>query len=226
MASYCARCGREAALQAGADGGMYCPDCARALNPACMDCRSCSERYCGGVMACPFCPSCAGNAEEFKKELEKPLQPLRIEEKCERCGGGMPRAFIINGKAVCRDCLVYEQEKWEIVPGKPGKGGSRVRIVIEKPGPIEAPGVPEREPGAAGEKNQRESQEGRRLFQMIGVDIDNPPPDPFASANPISEKPMPKDACVNCEAYRLGTFGENKRGKQKAGNSKAPGPKK
>ncbi len=191
MQSYCARCGRESAsLSAGPDGSMLCHDCSVQPGPQNMDCRSCAERYCGGVLACPFCTGCAGavSAEKFIDSVKKPpLEPIRMDERCGRCGATLAgRAFILHGKALCRDCLLYEQDRWEIVSAKPGKGGSRVRVVFEKPA---APG---------------EADEARRLFGAIGVDPENPPPDPFSAARSLKESRMPDDSCKNCEAYALG----------------------
>lgn len=192
MGSFCARCGRESeSLSAGPDGGMYCGDCIHQISPQSMDCRSCAQRYCGGVMACAFCTGCAGaeSAGQFISAVKRPvLEPIRMDERCGRCGQTLAgRAFILHGKALCRDCLIYEQDKWEIVPAKPSKHGNRIRIVIEKPG-----GPPS------------EAEEARRLFRSIGVDPENPPSDPFSSAKTMKEGRMPNDSCANCEAYSLG----------------------
>ncbi|MCI0503095.1 hypothetical protein L0Y65_00115 [Candidatus Micrarchaeota archaeon] len=191
--SYCARCGREAALSAGPDGGMYCGDCIHQISPQSMDCRSCAERYCGGVMACPFCTGCAGmeTPAAFIENVKKPvIQPLRVDEKCERCGGTLSgRAFILHGKALCRDCLIYEQDRWEIVPAKPSKHGNRIRIMLERP----------QKPAGADD-----AEAARRLFHSIGVDPENPPPDPFAGAKTLGESKMPDNSCINCEAYAAG----------------------
>lgn len=196
MGSFCARCGRESdSLDASPDGSMLCSDCLIQSRPENMGCRSCSERYCGGVMACPFCTGCSGQvaAEGFIASVRKPiLQPIPLNERCERCGGTLQgRAFILRGKALCRDCLLYEQERWEIVSSKPGKGGSRIRIVIEKP----------KIPGG--------EEYAKKLFHAIGADPENLPPDPFRDAKTLREKKMPDDSCVNCEAYAAG----KKRGK-------------
>jgi len=196
---HCARCGREADLQAGPDGGLYCLDCYQQVSkPQCIDCIKCRQRVCGdAVLACPFCPySSASDVEIFENNLKKIAEPLRMEEKCERCGGSFHgRVFVLHGKALCRNCLVYEQDRWEIVPAKPGKGGTRVKIVIDKP----------KKPGAMPD----DSSLGKRLFHSIGVDPDDPPPDPFSLARMMEEKRMADDACRNCDAYAKG----KKRGK-------------
>jgi len=202
MSSYCARCGRESAsLSAGPDGGMYCSDCAVQVSPQNMDCRSCAQRYCGGILACPFCTGCAGreSAEDFMAAARKPhVQPIRMDERCQRCGATLSgRAFILHGRALCRDCLVYEQDRWEIVPSGPDKHGSRVRVVVE---------LPNRPQGGAGSPGdaraeKRIDDEARKLFHSIGIDPDDPPPDPFGRAGTLREGRMADDSCRNCEAY-------------------------
>ena len=194
MQSYCMRCGREsAALSAGPDGSMLCHDCLVQSSPQNMDCRSCAERYCGGVLACPFCTGCAGavSAEKFIESVKNPpVEPIRMDERCGRCGQTLSgRAFILHGKALCRDCLLYEQDRWEIVSAKPGKAGSGIRAVPGRRSPPD---------------------EGAwRLFKSIGIDPEKPPPDPFAAARTLGESRMPDGSCKNCEAYALG----KKRGK-------------
>lgn len=191
---YCQRCGRQAELRAGHDGGLYCNDCIHQVDrPQCADCNRCSQRYCG-VKACPFCRH--GTPEDtviFQKEVEKPVQPIAVDERCERCGGPMPRAFILHGKALCKNCLYHEQDKWEIVSAKPGKTGTRVKIVVEKP-----------EPGTGNRKPVAEDPVGRKLFHSIGIDTDDPPPDPFSGNGPAAESRMPDDQCKNCAAYEAG----------------------
>jgi hypothetical protein len=126
----CSSCGRDTELRAGADGALYCGDCIISAQPACHECEKCFQRVCG-VYACPFCLAAPSpDVSLFNKRLR--AQPIRIEEKCGRCGGEMERAFILRGKALCKSCLLYEQDRWEIVPGKPGKGGARVKIVLHK----------------------------------------------------------------------------------------------
>ena len=203
MASYCPRCGRESELYAAPDGGMYCQDCARQLSsPACTQCVKCFQRRCGdAVYACPFCHGSPDtlDVEAFQRQLKKErvLQTNRVDESCERCGGSLHgKAFILNGKALCKKCLLYEQDKWEIVTGKPGKSGTRVKIVVEKP---KAPEPPEK---------LREDRLGKKLISLIGVDIKNPPPDPFSDSGPMDERRMPDDSCVNCEAYSMGKMGK------------------
>ncbi|MFH0737926.1 MAG: hypothetical protein V1827_04935 [Candidatus Micrarchaeota archaeon] len=193
---FCQRCGREAELQSGPDGGQYCRDCAISSRPECLDCHTCAQRYCGSaVVACPFCTHCPQTSvEPFKAQVQRPLlQPTRVEEKCERCGGSLGgRAFVLHGRALCKSCLFHEQDKWEIVTAKPSPSGTRVRIVIEKP---KEPIQPER---------LRDDPRGRTLLRSIGIDPENPPQDPFSGSKPISEQKMPDDSCVNCEAYRMG----------------------
>jgi hypothetical protein len=203
--SFCVRCSREAELLAGPDGAMYCQSCLlQVASPRCIDCVKCYQRRCGdAIYACPFCHGSPDSAvaESFQRELKKErvIPPIRIEERCERCGGTIAgRAFILHGKALCRDCLLYEQDRWEIVPGKPGKFGTTVRIVIEKP------------------KKMDESAEqdwhgfGKRLFHSIGVDPENPPQDPFSRTKTLDEARMADDSCLSCEARGK----EGKRGKR------------
>lgn len=114
---------------------------------------------------------------------------MRVEEKCERCGGALPnRPFILNGKALCGVCLFHEQKRWEIVEAKPGKHGARVKIIVEKKDP----------------KPETENPTGKRLFHELGIDPENPPPDPFSAARTMPEKRMPDDSCKNCEDYSRG----------------------
>ncbi len=189
----CIRCGREAELLASTDGSMMCQDCIIQAKPQCVDCVKCHQRKCGdAIYACPFCyKSTQEDMREYERKVTTHrLEPLRVDERCERCGQTFSgRAFVLNGKALCRDCLVYEQGRWEIVAGKPGKGGSRVRIVIEKPLP----------PGELkGEAVLEEERLGRKLFHSIGVDPENPPPDPFRKAGTIEEGRMADDSCASC----------------------------
>jgi hypothetical protein len=163
-----------------------------------MDCRSCAQRYCGGVLACAFCTGCPGSetAGQFLSAVKKPvLEPIRMDERCGRCGQTLPgRAFILRGKALCRDCLVYEQDRWEIVPAKPGKHGSRIRIALPR---LHGTGKPE------------DGRDARTLFNSIGVDPENPPPDPFSGDRALREGRMPDGKCASCEDYAAG----KKRGK-------------
>lgn len=87
-------------------------------------------------------------------------------------------ALILNGKALCRACLLYEQDKWEIVPGSPGKGG--VRVIFHKALPGE------------------ETRIARRLFHTIGIDPAKLPLDP------LKESRMPDEACNSCEDEKVG----------------------
>ncbi|MFH0884910.1 MAG: hypothetical protein V1861_04330 [Candidatus Micrarchaeota archaeon] len=198
MSSFCVRCGREAELLAGPDGGQYCQDCLlQSAAPKCVDCVKCHIRRCGdAIYACPFCSGSPESAdvESFQMRLKKEriLAPIRFDERCERCGGALPgMAFILRGKALCKPCLLYEQDRWEIVSAKPGKGGTRIRVVIERP------------------KKPIDSESTRILFRTIGADPENLPPDPFSGSKPINERRMADDSCVNCEAYATG----KKRGK-------------
>jgi len=197
--SYCQRCGREAELRAGHDGGLYCNDCIQQVDrPQCADCDRCSQRYCG-VKACPFCEhGTVRDAAIFKSEVERPVQPLAVEESCERCGGPMRRAFILHGKALCKNCLYHEQDRWEIVAAKPGKTGTMVKIVVEKPKPGNT------EPGTRDRIPETEDPVGRKLFHSIGIDLENPPPDRFPDKGPAAESRMPDDQCKNCPAYEAG----------------------
>lgn len=218
MGSFCARCGREAELYASTDGSMLCMSCVEAVKPHCVDCVKCHQRKCGdAVYACPFCHlSTPEDAREFTDRVKR-LEPLRIDERCERCGGSMSgRAFIIHGKALCRNCLVYEQDRWEIVPGKPGKSGTRIKIVIEKP----------KRAGEGDEPPESGSWDefGKKLFHTIGVDPENPPPDPFAGAKTLSETRMKDDSCVNCEAYAAGKTHAKFLGRTSAGDGKKAAP--
>jgi ribosomal protein S14 len=210
MGSFCARCGREAELLAGSDGGMYCNDCLlQSQAPRCIDCVKCHIRRCGdAIYACPFCSGSPETADaamlQAQLKKERILAPIRIDEKCERCGGTLPgRAFIMHGKALCRDCLLYEQDRWEVVSAKPGKGGSRIRVVIERP------------------KVPTDPEYAKKLFHAIGADPENLPPDPFSGSKPINEKQMPDDSCVNCEAYAAGKI----RGKFLGGTAGKEGKK-
>jgi hypothetical protein len=199
MADYCLRCGREAELLASTDGSMLCQSCILVTKPHCIDCIKCHQRKCGdAIYACPFCHlGTSEDAREFDRKLKERLQPVRIEEKCERCGGTLPGlAFILHGKTLCRNCLIYEQDRWEIVSSKPGKYGTRVKVVIERPRSADEATGP-----------HRENPLGRKLFHAIGVDPGNPPPDPFKGAKTMDETRMPDGSCVNCEAYRIGKAG-------------------
>ncbi|MFZ5500601.1 MAG: hypothetical protein ACOY58_01630, partial [Candidatus Micrarchaeota archaeon] len=156
-------------------------------------------------------------------------QPLAMDERCERCGAPMDRVFILHGKALCRNCLYHEQDKWEIVPAKPGKSGTSVSIVIDrsksgewsiKPGTRDQgpetrntePGTQSPEPGD-NVASLNEDPLGRKLLHSIGIDPDNPPKDRFQKSGPLSEKKMADDACVNCEAYQIGKMGKRYLGK-------------
>ena len=180
MMSYCQRCGSETELYTSPEGSMYCLSCIEATRPRCIDCVKCHQRKCGdAIYACPFCHlGTEKDAQVFEKEARR-AEPIRIEEKCERCGGPMHgRAFILHGKALCKKCLIYEQDQWEVVPGKPGKYGTKIKVVIEKP--------------------------KKKLIRLLDLDPDDLPKDPFASAKIISETRMADDSCKNCEAYEKG----------------------
>lgn len=211
MGSFCSRCGIETELQPAPDGSMYCSSCIQiAVSPRCIDCVKCYQKRCGdAIYACPFCHGTPESyVGQFEERLKKPvLQALRMEEHCERCGGTLAgRAFILNGKALCRDCLIYEQDRWEIVPAKPGKFGTTVRVVFEKPKPVVSPA-----------ERALDSAAAKRLFYLIGIDPDNPPPDPFPHSTPINEGKMPDDSCVSCEPYqeRKRTKSSKPKGKRK-----------
>jgi hypothetical protein len=137
-----------------------------------------------GAYACSFCPLSSGEPDA-KLLREQLSQPIRVEERCERCGGSMSgHAFILHGKALCRPCLLYEQDRWEIVPGSPGKGGARVKI-LHKSALSEVMAM-------------EETRIAKKLFRTIGIDPADPPPDP------IKESIMPDDACISCEDERAG----------------------
>jgi len=217
VGSFCARCGRESAeLMASPDGGMYCQSCLlQSAAPRCIDCVKCYQRRCGdAVYACPFCHGSPDSTEveSFQRQLKKErvIPPIRIDEKCERCGGTLSgRAFILHGKALCRVCLVYEQDRWEIVPGKPGKSGTRIRIVVERP----------KKTGEGAEPEGDWSEFGKKIIHSIGVDPENLPPDPFIGAKTLGEARMADDSCVNCEAYALGKKSAKFMGGAKGGNA-------
>jgi hypothetical protein len=197
MGSFCARCGREAELTASTDGSMLCSGCIILTKPHCVDCIKCHQRKCGdAIYACPFCHlGTDGDSAEFGRRVKERLEPIRIDERCERCGGTLPgRAFILHGKALCKPCLTYEQDRWEIVSAKPGKGGTRIRVVFERP----------KKPGDGTEPDKEIAEMGRKLFHSIGIDPENLPPDPFTGAKTLGEKRMPDGSCVNCEAYAAG----------------------
>jgi hypothetical protein len=133
-----------------------------------------------------------------------------VEEKCGRCGGSFGgRAFVLHGKALCKDCLYFEQDKWEIVSAKPGGAGSRVKIVVEK----------QKDPVTDGKDDPRplrrktESVEGKRIFSALGIDISKAPKDPFMRAGPIDEKKMPDGSCLFCDDYAKGKKRGNLLGK-------------
>ena len=197
MDSFCSRCGQQAELYASPDGSMYCQSCIIQTKPVCIDCIKCHQRRCGdAVYACPLCTHGDGeSARIFEKEVKR-VEPLRIEEKCERCGGPMHRAFILHGRALCRDCLIYEQDRWEIVTAKPGGTGTRVKIVIHPP----------KMPAA--EEPAKQVRVAKKVFHLIGADLRSLPSDPlftrFSGAKTLGERRMPDDRCVNCEAYAAG----------------------
>jgi hypothetical protein len=169
----CSSCGRDTELRAGADGALYCGDCV--VLSACHECEKCFQRVCG-VYACPFCLAAPSpDVSLFNKRLR--AQPIRIEE--------MERAFILRGKALCKSCLLYEQDRWEIVPGKPGKGGARVKIVLHKS-------------AIAQDKDREVTRIGKRLFHSIGIHPAKPPPDP------LKEGRMLDDACKSCDDEKNG----------------------
>lgn len=192
----CSRCGIDAEVSSGPDGAFYCSSCLiRVSSERCADCFSRSK---SGIVACPFCPSgTEADTRTFENQVKRGT-PIAVEENCERCGGSIHgNAYILNRKVLCRSCLIYEQKRWEIVPGKPGSSGSRVRIVIEKPKPTDA-NLPD--PGQVRISPKR----NERLLGIIGIDPDDPPTDPFGEIHVISEMKMPDESCRSCEAYRLG----------------------
>lgn len=174
---------------------MYCDVCIHhAVAP---QCQVCTRRLasCCGVPSCPFCENYKGSGDVviFKEKLR--LQPLRSEEKCERCGGPISgHVFVLHGKALCRDCLLYEQDKWEIVPAKPGGSGARVRLIFHQRKPAD------KEPDG----RLAEDRLGKELLREMGVDPANPPPDPFRRAKPRAEGRMADDSCKNCDDYEKG----------------------
>jgi hypothetical protein len=207
MGQSCPRCGNNAELYASTDGSMLCMACVEATKPYCVDCIKCHQKKCGdAIYACAFCHlGTEKDAERFISKAGVRLEPLRMDERCERCGATLTgRAFILHGKALCRDCLIYEQGEWEIVPAKPGKYGSRVKITIAWP--IPGPGAAQPDAGRV--------ETGRKLFRSIGVDPDNLPPDPFSGDRTLREGRMPDGKCANCEAYSSG----KKRGKIRGRN--------
>jgi hypothetical protein len=179
----CSRCGRETDVRSGPDGGLYCEVCIiHAAQPECHSCEKCFRRVCGAY-ACSFCPFSSGKPDATLLREQLRLQPIPVEEKCERCGGTLNgHALILHGKALCRPCLLYEQDKWEIVPGSPGKGGVRVKILHK----------------SALAEGREETRIAKKLFRTIGIDPENPPPDP------LKESRMPDDACMSCEDEKAG----------------------
>jgi hypothetical protein len=183
---HCSRCGRETDVRSGPDGGFYCEVCIiHAEKPECRACEKCFRRVCG-VYACSFCPFSSGNPDAALLKEQLRLQPITVEEKCERCGGGLDgHAFVLHGKALCKPCLLYEQDRWEIVPGSPGKGGVRVKTILPKS-------------AVAEEMTKEQTRIVKKLFHSLGINLANPPPDP------LKESPMPDDACISCEDEKAG----------------------
>lgn len=184
----CSRCGRDVDLMSGPDGSLYCGDCIHhAARPECRQCDKCFKQVCG-VYACPLCSHSSGapDASVFDRQLR--AQPIAVDERCERCGTTIHGSvFILHGKAMCKECLVYEQDRWEIVPAKPDKGGVRVRIIMGKP---KSPGNVEPD---------MERRMAKRLFHSIGIDPADAPKDPLVAIQAMEEGRMPDDACASCE---------------------------
>jgi len=196
MDSACSSCGSISDVQAGPSGSLLCFSClARAQEPKCVECQRCLRRFCGSaVLACPLCdPSRGPDAIDFvKKQIaERVATPLRIDETCERCGGSLDGGvFVLRGRALCGNCLASEKDRWDVVPGSPGKGGARIRIYSEPPGMPAMDegrnrGMMSRQPG---------TYPASRSASALGK---------TSLANPFAENKMADDACKNCPAKSL-----------------------
>jgi len=67
--------------------------------------------------------------DDSRVEYRAKKEPLRIisySETCERCGRDLRRAYIWNGKRLCRNCVEEEQEKWVFFTGGPNAPPQRV----------------------------------------------------------------------------------------------------
>lgn len=74
--------------------------------------------------------------EESRAEHSPPplwLQMDLRQEACQRCGSYLKRAYILNGRRLCRRCVKEEQESWEIVSGESTSSKTKVRKNTGKP---------------------------------------------------------------------------------------------
>ena len=59
--------------------------------------------------------------EESRIDLTEPsmwIQMIMKDETCQRCGGLLNWAYILNDRVLCRKCMNEEQGNWDIVSGE------------------------------------------------------------------------------------------------------------
>jgi hypothetical protein len=121
----------------GADGQQYCSSCAfYGMNKQCYRCRmylpATELQQYRGQLVCPYCLQDM-RAEDRRSEApptKGPAQELSYPERCERCGRDLEgRAYLWNGKTLCKSCLDDEKGTWGLVGGGPSHGGQRVSVI-------------------------------------------------------------------------------------------------
>jgi len=187
----CSRCGTTGEMTYGADGLPYCSSCAfYGMNRQCYRCRmylpaSELQQY-RGMLVCPYCiqDMRAEDQRAAAPHEKAPVQEISYPERCERCGRDLEgRAYIWNGKTLCRNCLEDEQGTWGVVGGGPSHGAQRASVM-----PIRR-------------ARQRSLLEAAisDFLALFGVKRREPdivavePEMPIAAAKPLAERSLRKD---------------------------------
>ncbi len=143
MTGTCSRCGRVDEMEHGSDGLPYCSACIfYGMNKQCYRCRMYLpatelQQYRGQLM-CPYCIQDARDQdrkeEEYVDHGNHKTEVITYVEQCERCGRDLQhRAYIWNGRRLCKKCLDDAKDSWELARGGPMGPMQRIKVDTRKP---------------------------------------------------------------------------------------------
>lgn len=131
----CNSCGALTTTLRYANNGLaYCPSC---MENRSRRCQRCSQYSPSSVMqrhrGRRLCVSCMETLKAEEARTGHTFMALSYPEPCMVCGIPMEGlVHVWNDKPLCLRCLEEAQASWEVVSGKPGKGGTRIKAGRKK----------------------------------------------------------------------------------------------